>query len=82
MNRTTPGGPIRPEHAVDEWQLRGDPGQHWLTRTHGVYTLEIRPTAASSCALRVHRGEILLREASASDLDYLKTIAQQWIQEP
>ncbi len=58
-----------------------DVGEYWLVRLHGVYNLEIRATAASSCALRVRRDDATVREASATDIGYLKDVAQQWIHE-
>ncbi|KZM71135.1 hypothetical protein [Nocardia terpenica] len=81
MNSTEPRGPIRPADATDGWQLVADVGEYWLVRLHGVYNLEIHATAASSCVLRVHQAGALVREASATDIGYLKDVAQQWIHE-
>lgn len=76
-----PQGPIRPEQATGGWELRGAPADYWLTRQHHIYTLEIRATTTRTCALRVQHGEVLVREASASSVEYAKELAQQWIHE-
>ncbi|WP_238846038.1 hypothetical protein [Nocardia terpenica] len=76
-----PCGPIRPEHATDGWELCGTHAEYWLARRHRTYVLQIQATAARTCALRVYSGETLVREASASSVEYAKYIAQQWINE-
>ncbi|ATL64872.1 hypothetical protein [Nocardia terpenica] len=76
-----PFGPIRPEHATAGWELRGDSREWWLQCRHGFYDMEIRATAQRSCAMRVRREGALVREASASSVEYAKLLGQQWITE-
>ncbi|KZM68677.1 hypothetical protein [Nocardia terpenica] len=76
-----PFGPILPEHATDGWELRGDSREWWLARRHGLCDMEIRATTQRSCAMRVRRDGALVREASASSVEYAKQLGQQWIYE-
>ncbi|ATL65299.1 hypothetical protein CRH09_02730 [Nocardia terpenica] len=76
-----PFGPILPEHATDGWELRGDGREWWLERRYSLCDMEIRATTRRSCAIRVRRDGALVREASASSVEYAKHLGQQWIDE-
>ncbi|WP_024805591.1 hypothetical protein [Nocardia sp. BMG51109] len=75
-------GPLRPEHATDEWRLDGDENSWWLSKHADSLVAKIRPTTPTTCAWGIYTTDgRMIREASVTCVDVAKQAVDEWGQD-
>jgi hypothetical protein len=81
--RRRPYGPVRPEHAVDGWELEGDDDGWGLIKRYGPYIAVIEAYTSTTCAGFVSAGEseTVLETGPRLSVEPLRGELDKWLEQ-